>query len=43
VFSERLDAEYQRVTDGARTRDLRSHTPPTSVSGRCQELQNRLI
>jgi hypothetical protein len=23
------------VTDGARTRDLRSHNPPTTVSGRC--------
>jgi hypothetical protein len=35
-------AELKRVTDGARTRDLRSHNPPTSVSGRCRTLQNRL-
>src|SRR5829696_4721697 len=26
-----------------RTRDLRSHNPPTPVSGRCCRLQNRLI
>ena len=32
-----------RVTDGARTRDLRSHNPPTPVSKRCCMLQNRLI
>jgi hypothetical protein len=27
----------------ARTRDRRSHNPPTSVSGRCRTLHNRLI
>jgi hypothetical protein len=31
----------ERVTDGARTRDLRSHNPPTSVSRDCPALQNR--
>jgi len=36
-------AEYERVTEGTRTRALRSHNPPTSVSGRCRMLQNRLI
>jgi hypothetical protein len=33
----------EKVTDGARTRALRSHNPPTPVSGRCRMLQNRLI
>ena len=33
----------RRVTDGARTRDLRSHNPPTLVSRCCPSLQNRLI
>src|SRR5215217_2721365 len=33
-----------RVADVTRTRDLLlSHNPPTSVSGRCRMLQNRLI
>jgi hypothetical protein len=32
----------ERVTDGARTRALRSHNPTSPVSGRCQTLQNRL-
>ena len=32
---------YQRVTDGTRTRALRSHNPPTSVSRCCRMLQNR--
>jgi hypothetical protein len=40
-------AHYQvtteRVTDGARTRDLRSHNPLTSVSERCRMLQKPLI
>src|SRR5215217_5767719 len=27
------------VTDGTRTRDLRSHNPPTPVSGVCRSLQ----
>jgi hypothetical protein len=31
-----------RVTDGTRTRALRSHNPPTSVSRRCCRLQNQL-
>src|SRR5215212_868395 len=31
----------ERVTDGVRTRDLRSHNPPTSVSRDCPALQNR--
>jgi hypothetical protein len=31
------------VTDGARTRDLRSHNPPTSVAWSCHALQIRLI
>src|SRR5215208_3450305 len=35
--------EFRRVTDGTRTRALRSHNPLSSVSGRCQMLQNRLI
>ena len=35
-------AVLSRVIDGARTRDLRSHNPPTSVSERCRVLQNRL-
>jgi hypothetical protein len=26
---------FERVTDGARTRDLRSHNSMSSVSGRC--------
>ena len=33
----------ERVTDGARTRDLRSHNPPTPVSERSCTLQKRLI
>src|ERR671916_2694047 len=33
----------ERVTDGTRTRVLRSHNPPTSVSRRCCRLQDRLI
>ena len=33
---------FVRVTDGARTRDLRSHNPTTPVSGCCCMLQNRL-
>jgi hypothetical protein len=34
----------ERVTDGARTRDLLlSHNPPTLVSGGCRTLQNPLI
>jgi hypothetical protein len=28
------------VTDGTRTRDLRSHNPLSSVSERCHMLQN---
>ncbi len=32
-----------RVTDGDRTRDLRSHNPPNPVSSCCCMLQNRLI
>src|SRR5215217_7878193 len=35
-------AESARVTDGIRTRDLRSHNPPTSVAWGCPLLQNRL-
>ena len=31
------------LTDGARTRDLRSHNLPIPVSGLCCTLQNRLI
>jgi hypothetical protein len=31
------------VTDGDRTRDLRSHNLPTSVATRCRTLQNQLI
>ena len=31
------------MTDGARTRDLRSHNPTTSVATGCRALQNRLI
>jgi len=36
-------AESMRVTDGTRTRALRSHNPLTPVSGRCRMLHNRLI
>ena len=32
-----------RVTDGTRTRTLRSHNPLSSVSGCCRALQNRFI
>jgi hypothetical protein len=32
-------AECRRVTDGTRTRALRSHNPPTLGSGRCPKLQ----
>src|SRR5215204_1729678 len=35
-------AVLSRVTDGTRTRALRSHNPLTFVSGRCSMLQNRL-
>ena len=35
-------AETERVTDGTRTRALRSHNPPTPVVVRCHTLQNRL-
>jgi hypothetical protein len=35
-------AGFWWVTDGARTRDLRSHNPPTSVSRRCHTLQNHV-
>src|SRR5215218_2545781 len=38
----RIYPASQRVTDGARTRDLRSHNPLSSVSERCCTLQNRL-
>jgi hypothetical protein len=31
----------ERVTDGTRTRDLRSHNPMSSVSRHCCMLQNR--
>src|SRR5215210_2006888 len=34
--------EFRRVTDGTRTRALRSHNPLTPVSGCCRKLQNRL-
>src|SRR5215213_4685374 len=33
----------ERVTDGTRTRALRSHNPPTSVATRCPTLQIPLI
>jgi len=33
----------ERVTGGARTRDLRSHNPPTPVATRCCTLQKRFI
>jgi hypothetical protein len=36
-------AESKRVTDGTRTRDLRSHNPTTSVAAGCCGLQNQLI
>jgi hypothetical protein len=36
-------AERGRVTDGTRTRALRSHNPLSPVSRRCRMLQNRLI
>src|SRR5215204_309560 len=36
-------AGFSWVTDGARTRALRSHNPMSSVSERCRVLQNRLI
>src|SRR5215207_9454270 len=36
-------AESSRVTDGARTRALRSHNPSTSVAKGCCGLQNRLV
>ncbi len=36
-------AESKRVTDGARTRVLRSHNPPSPVSRCCHTFQNRLI
>src|ERR687898_1278551 len=38
-------SDSHRLTAGpmARPRDLRSHNPLTSVSGRCRMLQNRLI
>src|SRR5215211_432470 len=39
----RIYPANHRVTDGTRTRALRSHNPPTSVSGRCSMLQNQLI
>jgi Nucleotidyl transferase len=35
-------AGSERVTDGTRTRDLRSHNPPNPVSRRCRRLQNWL-
>jgi hypothetical protein len=35
-------AESERVTDGTRTRALRSHNPTTSVATGCRALQNRL-
>jgi hypothetical protein len=35
-------AESARVTDGARTRDLRSHNPMSSVSGCCPTSQKPL-
>jgi hypothetical protein len=31
------------VTEGARTRDLRSHDPTTSVAWGCRRLQKRLV
>jgi len=36
-------AGFWWVTDGTRTRTLRSHNPPTSVSRCCLKFQNRLI
>ena len=36
-------AESERVTDGTRTRALRSHNPPTPVATGCRALQKRLI
>src|SRR5215204_4977964 len=41
-FLARPDGLSSRVTDGARTRALWSHNPPTSVSERCRKLQNPL-
>ena len=35
-------AGFWWVTDGTRTRTLRSHNPPTPVSRCCRMLQNRL-
>lgn len=35
--------EFRKVTDGARTRVLRSHNPTTTVSKHCRTLQNRLV
>jgi PAS domain-containing protein len=35
-------ANSERVTDGARTRALRSHNPLSSVSPSCPRLQNQL-
>jgi hypothetical protein len=36
-------AEYRRVIDGTRTRDLRSHNPLSPVSIGCPLLQKQLI